>query len=1701
MARKKPTRSRVQKYKAQRRKSWFQFLTKLALFFVPIVAFSIWLILFMLPAGSELPILVLDLDSKETKKEERSWQRISYGATDTDEGIHIPDSIKFGGPKKNVLFVFNDLLGSARKLESSDRLEACVFVPNTPSEHLTHRFRGLVNLESIEEQAQWQPFEQYVFELIKEIKSIRDAQGENGTAHVVLALDIDHPDLPGRRPPQADSFIELCKRQWEAPQLGLRAELAKLDPDLNVHIWLSHSAGQISYYDSDFAQVESFFKRRFERGITGDVIEVAETSKRDVYYSDLKKYVDQWVQTDAEVHKLAQNPVFLEPNGFEDPETSQDFPILRKKYLQRRENGNLFRYASRRNDPDYQLDQNWERLQQVKQDKHWTIENPLLLQQSTMLLLQMEKLWYVGLADSELFDQLRREVESNFNATTTILPVKHSLHDALAQEPHTTIFDFDLSLATPTEITAPDGETLDDDQRKSLQEKAEKQRQLEIGRWRNANLSWNRPFSVWKTISNLEKNGIDRDTIQGALELIDEQDRYVRRDEGLTEVADLTEVYWNEIGYLERLAHELTWPDESSEQFEELVLKSIKARDRFNRLAANIAPSLVEKFQAPIESLENRRRQLEDRLFANDHAELRDQYASLEDERIAIEGKYNRLKTDFETLQKQLIAAPHDFRYCLESVSVPLRETAMQGKQQLVKFAQWNASDIGFVENWRKLGNHEIGRLIQRSDNDDEIKILEDRTNAFDSIRRRWHESVDTAEFATTPYQDFEKYKQNPDTLDAADGNLLGRRLMASPSLELEARKTIRAGLCKEKVMRSGGIQQFETPNSEFAEEFLKFVDSTQIRDLTHLDSNALPIQSGNENYFTQVAFEAHLLRGSPFKETALNLTFAINDFRCRKSNFDLSRVAGDLWGTPKKRNEESFVTRAVTNHIELVEARIRTFPDRLHATRDELTEVWNAGPKKDWPDRLSEIQEFSTRFPSVHWRWDRKQQKAINNDLAPAIERESPNETPLVFAISTDNKKPGSIFSRKFSESDQWIDPDPINGDSLQIYLRGHTASLGIQRAIVPIAPVRFNVDQNSYNVPGAKLAVKRISTGPASGHITIVIDCSESMSIQQRMKDAIDNVNQFLDYIKGRADISITLIAIGAGEKFSKNGWKTRSPQLLSNWRKQANSDVWFYSENEKVINEVVDKRTVDKFKAAVMELDHFGDTPILAGLDAAINGTSYDEDIPKLIVLLTDGFEYGHRKDRAPDELFAKFDTQLYERIGRQLKSEGHELVVFSFLANPIRDEFSHMLPKDDGNEKRPGIELEKIKNRIDRIEKLATIHRRAKDTTLQRFFEELLPQPSVIVKDEGNSRTITERMVVKGKDLNRDGQLSDQELKIMQSFSLAAQERPDVWSVGVQFNQQAKDNAARSFSRTPTAWRSKTKVAGNEKLEFEFNPLLSSLELTTDSGFLADPQTIEMGATRLAVGSLGNSSRKPGFQLATMSKKELTPAPALAFLTLVPRSAGNDDSQALLIQDYNLKQQTRSNVHPIEFPLIRDEVREARFQRQPLVQNLHLISAFTPQFWTRIEFNLADDMQIRNEQRQLKKIKQGEYIDIKDLLPAELPFQKYSFQLKRDNQPDVVRYTTYISGKDANVPLDRWLVQVLNEQGEIDRRINQRTRRTYVFQPDAQGNKRLIGIEHHFSIIKSEIKDSVASFGFANIDHLEDAKVGILEIRKE
>ena len=206
-----PKSSRKQRYRAKQRNSWIAFLGKLLLFFVPAALATWFLIDLVLRTGEELDLLVLDLrkahkvEPTELKRS-RVWNCKTYG-TSSDGAPQLPAEIQFGGPGRNSLVIFNDLLGSAREINNGPA-KACFFIPANAEEHQTHALAGIPDAETSQHQQQWQPVDQYVNGTLNQLAQQKSSQTST-PKKVLFVFDVDHPDLAGRLPPQANAFIEL----------------------------------------------------------------------------------------------------------------------------------------------------------------------------------------------------------------------------------------------------------------------------------------------------------------------------------------------------------------------------------------------------------------------------------------------------------------------------------------------------------------------------------------------------------------------------------------------------------------------------------------------------------------------------------------------------------------------------------------------------------------------------------------------------------------------------------------------------------------------------------------------------------------------------------------------------------------------------------------------------------------------------------------------------------------------------------------------------------------------------------------------------------------------------------------------------------------------------------------------------------------------------------------------------------------------------------------------------------------------------------------------------------------------------------------------------------------------------------------------------------------------------------------------------
>lgn len=1673
--------SRRQRYRAQQTKSWMSFLGKLALFFVPVTLASIWLVWLLIGFGTELPVLVLDLEKRETSdptepKRQRVWNCETYGQAWKDGFIQLPETITFGGPNKDALVIFNDLLATTRR-NTDGEAEPCVFMPANEEEHQSHAFFGLLNDSTSQYQQQWKPFKDYLNGILKQL-AVQTPSGSD-KRKILLALDIDHPDLPGRLPPQANQFVGLCKSQWES----LTAELAETFPQFDVYVWLSHAPGQKSYWNSNCDYVESFFKHRFERGLTGDVcieIPLQQRSKRDVSYLNLKQYMGKRVASDASNHYLIQTPTFLEPKKM------VDFPLLRfSNPLQSAvaEPGKMFGYCKRDKLPE--LDKLWEKYHRVRHEYEWTISNPLAIQQTNMLLLQMERLWYEGKGKTELFAALSERVSKLLDTHYTIKPVQHSISDALADAQR-----MDDKFAAPNEfqtdwlLTLPDYNLLPKgDERAALEGKSDA-RKNDIRKWQAKYPDWRGVHMVWQSLLTPPGGIIDREMIQRGLNLLTDEQTLANKNTQTVEG-----VVFDEVMFMQRLVDELIWPDKERHSnahanFERLIQSALVTRDKSNRFIAMLNPVLTDQFAVEFEKLESERRLYEDRLFAHDDLSSI-QYSQLIEKYESLMSSSENCKRNFAAAQLKLVTSIHDFRYRLVTLASADNDAS---ETNWINEYFTKARDLSYANIDAFFSSEPTAELYSKAAADQPFLLT-----------GRW------------PDEDLMVYKDKGRDLNlgVADGNLLGRRLVFWSELPLQDRRRLHEGLSTQYVTldndESGDVDSANDAQVSLVTEQGGLQESlvAVLRELPMMQATTEPVNvpSSEEQFFMQVAAKSsQLIPIIDYSETGQTLAELVNGFYARKSNLDFRRTSYDLCGT--KVGDSTYVQKSLKMHQQLIESRLSELSNRqadpeLSLIRDRVGEVWrdtyDKTAKPTWQERLLQVDEFCKAFRS--WDWDREKQQAVSRSLVDPMNSEIDQDNKMLFSVSAVgaefDKITGSVVDRsklsRVALSTQELAEARVR---LKLYLRGHHHELETQAAH-RIKIDRLTVKLKNQSVHGTKLRVQRAAKAPVLGRVKILIDCSNSMgsgenSLMERSKKYVKG---FLESAAGRADIEVSLYAFGVSVHHDGKGVESINSAQLSAWAQvNPNDDVWRYQGN----GNRLDTSTQAGFTDAVAQLNAFGETPILAALDVAM-----EEKVDKsqLLVLLTDGFEYSKEKGQYDPRSFHA--QQRYAKVRGQLNEPLTDLVIFNMTSvnvgvqqqlSDLTQEQQSVLRKQFASSISSRFGLSEIVKRIGKINALADVRDVGNGKNLNRlkqFFDGVLPRP------------VVERTPPFGslQDLPTEQPGTDM-IRVVQ---LGPEDRPKSWQLGMRFQT---DSRIKIFNKTDRQWTTNQQTYGNERLDFVYNPVRGSFKLVTDWEQKDDSKEFAVGSQQLLIHSSPTRIDKPSFLVASTESQSLTPAPAMIWAVLSQK----DQRKQMLLQDFNLENQTRSNVHRIEFPEVEEVWRDEAIFKQglPIDLTLHWLDRFPADYWSKLNLaDVSDQLVIANENGVQVKLEQDRFVSLAKLFRMDtVPFKGFDFKLQYKNLDDgnfklITRISFPEEADNLQVKdLDRWMVQVLSSDGTtLHRGCRLESKRHYILKSQSAGGQKLAEIEHELSVDREVLKRTGGHLGFANLDEVEAGNANI------
>ena len=335
----------------------------------------------------------------------------------------------------------------------------------------------------------------------------------------------------------------------------------------------------------------------------------------------------------------------------------------------------------------------------------------------------------------------------------------------------------------------------------------------------------------------------------------------------------------------------------------------------------------------------------------------------------------------------------------------------------------------------------------------------------------------------------------------------------------------------------------------------------------------------------------------------------------------------------------------------------------------------------------------------------------------------------------------------------------------------------------------------------------------------------------------------------------------------------------------------------------------------------------------------------------------------------------------------------------------------------------------------------------------------------------------------------------------SWDLGPDDHPTPWKLGIQYRSNNKKITI--FNKTETQWSTDQQTYGNEVLDFVYNPVLGTFKLVT-AWEQEGSESFLVGSQRLLIDSASVRTDKPSFLVASSDSQLLTPAPAMVWAVLSQAEQGRQ----LLLQDFNLKKQTRSNVHRIEFPEVEEVWRnEAIFKNgSPIDLTLHWLDRFPADYWSKL--NLADisDELITNENGvEVKLSARQNPVPLSGLFQMDAaPFKGYDFKLQYKNvdgrsfqltisimlAPDAVD----LKAKD----LDRWMVQVLSSDGtKLHRSSRFKSKRHYILESQKAGGQKLVAIEHELTINR-EALDKIGYLGIANLDKVEAGTAKISKV---
>ena len=1653
---------RKQEFRRRQRKSWLRSIGTVGPFAVGALILAALFIIYVWPVRSPIRLLYVGFDVSDDNADVTH-----VFPEDLDRHIEEQDAI-WGGIEKNSLLVFLDIVGSAgNTTKPGDVLVPEVFVPQKKSDYVKARFDEPAG-------GDWEPFFEYINELSV---NLSDKAPDARKYHLIVALNLFHPDGPGGMPPQFNPFVKLVKDGWD--------ERVKTPDNIDLSLFLSHDYGQRNYQHSDPDQISSHFKRTLDLFLQGEDAKLSNIQEITLdLMANEEAGLIPLVQESAARHELVQKPVLL-------TKRSSDGNVRLGSAMPDPEVGKYFVYRTRSSSPR-EVDLLWKSLSRKIEHRHWHVENPLDLQRASMLLLQHERLWFSGYestVDSELEYKLG-ELKEIVNEQQTARPPQHSIHDIGLRAALDGSKDFDPIDDTPFDLKwlLPTGENGARPRLESWENKIG-------GRYKR------KVHEVWNAI--VETKLLDRNLLKEATKIVSGTD------------FDFSPPI-NELVFLRRLDTELPRYD-FKDSFMRVIREAIQTKDISNKLAAELNPVLLPDFAATLTDLENERRLLEDRLFGFDERNADELANSFGELKTRFKEHYDTHDKELRTIKefnRSLIEAPHAFRYAVE-VLANQPESSFSTEE---------------IENYSK-----VWREVSSSDSM-EVKIADIKTKS-DRIKEA-HNALFVDNLDVNKRTDIQI--DDPEKVPTDIRNQSQRLLLYWPSkfrhgianVEQDgsnsSRRSVRQTLNSSAVEEAGDAAPSDA--SENYHELVElanngFVDSDghflipMVRRVNEERESRLSELEGWPLLAT-AAKETHLnwpvsQQSSELDSSSRSMIEVLNEFHFKKSDFQFMRLFGDFWGTPI--DGKPYVETALAEHNRIISNELLNLEIDMSAKRrwikanpDVRGDIETTGNKaqqnakfdfsRSWGELIADlIGSTKTAFGNYrYWKNLNEEPSSTKDDLMldPSVPPTSLFRQFLEDQYYRGNKFLLSIRSAIEGDKDSRLaEPGTYGGGQIgwkylkfedrvkrerDLYLRGWEIAkeLPDYQMRGDRSTYALTLKPNRIGTPKLKVlydAEKKNKT------IAFLIDCSNSMKNPppggggKPWPDVVQQLGEVFKRLVVRKDISIELFAFGASRvvdrvKDKDGDWVVANHEnghikykYRKDWVKWTTSGLPSIPRSRQLPGNPGDRsndwdviynagaNTLDDLDAAIKELRPFGETPLLAAIYQAIK-LERRKSKKNYFVAITDGIDFiSGRKinGKAPGPNEPEYNWKsLLKKIADLGQREN--IVEYNYLVDPrekIRRR-SGRLEWPDGNN--GDIRQEKYS-----AFKTIVSDSRMPNESLADFLNRLFPYPTIRVTRDSRLLAVETRL-----DVNA----ADQKLLVS-----GYEKSVGGWLLDVGAN--GKFNLNR-----PARWKSQVPLTGHEYLEFRYRPDDGELELVQPRPRFGPKLPIqnvqvefkkEKGSSEF-LEDLGVFVQ-PAFDFWAAEDK-VTPSPVVSYI-----SSTSPSGRQIILQDYNESaSRTVSNMRQFKFCELNRNLLQGLGFRKNTSLSLNLWQPSSPPKWHLLEFynpgvggsgfKLLD----RSNDEPLELQKETALV----LEGIAGNNGDYRIELRYDDNEGYREYTFTVSRSDpkSDISLDCWLIQVVDENGRRNTRvfrdaINDQTpvERVYEFDPD----RKLERIRHKFA----------------------------------